>query len=111
MHQHPLAYILVNAGATSINAGNIENVIGRTECPFVTGIPGPADISDLFEQWEYDFDVWFANLKAQLTDNVAANLQAQIDELKESAYKTYTGTTLPASSLGSNGDTYVQVLG
>lgn len=25
--------------------------------------------------------------------------------------KTYTGTTLPASSLGSNGDTYVQVLG
>ena len=111
VHQHALAYILVNAGATSINAGNIENVIGKTECPFVTGLPGPADISDLFEQWEYDFDVWFANLKAQLTDNVAANLQAQIDELKESAYKTYTGTTLPASSLGSNGDTYVQVLG
>ncbi|MFR9256642.1 MAG: hypothetical protein ACLVJ6_14720 [Merdibacter sp.] len=99
VHQHALAYILVNAGATSINAGNIENVIGKTECPFVTGLPGPADISDLFEQWEYDFDVWFANLKAQLTDNVAANLQAQIDELKESAYKTYTGTTLPASSL------------
>ena len=41
----------------------------------------------------------------------ANDLQAQIDELKESAYKTYTGTTLPASSLGSNGDTYVQVLG
>lgn len=111
VHQHALAYILVNAGATSINAGNIENVIGKTECPFVTGLPGPADISDLFEQWEYYFDVWFANLKAQLTDNVAANLQAQIDELKKSAYKTYTGTTLPASSLGSNGDTYVQVLG
>ena len=39
---------------------------------------------------------------------MAANLQRQIDELKEGAHKIYTGSTAPASSLGEDGDTYVK---
>lgn len=36
LHQYPLAYIAVAAGASSIVSGNITNTIGTYLCPFVT---------------------------------------------------------------------------
>ena len=78
--QHPLAYIKVTAGATSITASMIQVVVGTSECPFVTGIIDTAQIDALFQQWNGEFNEWFENLKAQLSDNVVANLQAQIDQ-------------------------------
>lgn len=78
--QHPLAYIKVTAGATAITQSMIEVVVGTSECPFVTGIIETAQIDALFQQWNGEFNAWFDNLKAQLSDNVVANLQKQIDE-------------------------------
>ena len=78
--QHPLAYIKVTAGATAITQSMIEVVVGTSECPFVTGIIETAQIDALFQQWNGEFDEWFENLKAQLSDNVVANLQNQIDQ-------------------------------
>ena len=78
--QHPLAYIRVTAGATAITQSMIQVVVGTSECPFVTGIIETAQIDALFQQWNGEFDEWFDNLKAQLSDNVVANLQAQIDQ-------------------------------
>lgn len=78
--QHPLAYIKVTAGATAITQSMIQVVVGTSECPFVTGIIETAQIDALFQQWNGEFDEWFENLKAQLSDNVVANLQAQIDK-------------------------------
>lgn len=78
--QHPLAYIKVTAGATAITQSMIEVVVGTSECPFVTGIIETAQIDALFQQWNGEFDAWFDNLKAQLSDNVVANLQNQIDQ-------------------------------
>ena len=78
--QHPLAYIKVTAGATAITQSMIQVVVGTSECPFVTGIIETAQIDALFQQWNGEFDEWFDNLKAQLSDNVVANLQRQIDQ-------------------------------
>lgn len=78
--QHPLAYIKVTAGATAITQSMIQVVVGTSECPFVTGIIDTAEIDALFQQWNGEFNEWFENLKAQLSDNVVANLQAQIDQ-------------------------------
>lgn len=78
--QHPLAYIRVTAGATAITQSMIQVVVGTSECPFVTGIIETAQIDALFQQWNGEFDEWFDNLKAQLSDNVVANLQNQIDQ-------------------------------
>lgn len=78
--QHPLAYIKVTAGATAITQSMIQVVVGTSECPFVTGIIETAQIDALFQQWNGEFDAWFENLKAQLSDNVVANLQGQIDK-------------------------------
>lgn len=78
--QHPLAYIRVTAGATAITQSMIQVVVGTSECPFVTGIIETAQIDALFQQWNGEFDEWFDNLKAQLSDNVVANLQNQINQ-------------------------------
>mgnify|MGYP000583253760 CR=1 FL=1 len=108
LHQHPLSYVKVAGGATSIKASDIEITVGSSACPFVTGILSTASIEVLFQAWQEDFDIWFDNLQAQMEGDVAANLQRQIDELKEGAHKIHIGATAPASSLGEDGDTYVK---
>lgn len=82
VHQHPLAWVTVAPGVTQIAASAIENAVGTSACPFVTGIIATTAIDDLFNQWNGEFDEWFNNLKAQLSDNVVANLQKQIDANK-----------------------------
>ena len=82
VHQHPLAWVTVKPGVTQIAASAIENAVGTSACPFVTGVIATTSIDDLFNQWNGEFDEWFDNLKAQLSDNVVANLQKQIDECK-----------------------------
>lgn len=79
VHQHPLAWVTVKPGVTKIDASAIENAVGTSACPFVTGIIATTSIDDLFNQWNGEFDEWFDNLKAQLSDNIVANLQRQID--------------------------------
>lgn len=83
VHQHPLAWVTVSPGVTQIAASAIENAVGTSACPFVTGIIATTAIDDLFNQWNGEFDEWFDNLKAQLSDNIVANLQRQIDECKK----------------------------
>ena len=82
VHQHPLAWVTVAPGVTQIAASAIENAVGTSACPFVTGVIETTAIDDLFNQWNGEFDEWFDNLKAQLSDNVVANLQRQIDANK-----------------------------
>ena len=111
VHQHPLAWVTVAPGVTQIAASAIENAVGTSACPFVTGIIATTDIDDLFAQWNGEFDEWFDNLKAQLSDNVVANLQRQIDARvkiadKATADDVYNGTddskwVSPASLSGS----------
>lgn len=96
VHQHPLAWVTVAPGVTQIAASAIENAVGTSACPFVTGIIATTSIDDLFNQWNGEFDEWFDNLKAQLSDNVVANLQRQIDECKKGL--TAKGTIIDATT-------------
>ena len=96
VHQHPLAWVTVAPGVTQIAASAIENAVGTSACPFVTGIIATTAIDDLFNQWNGEFDEWFDNLKAQLSDNVVANLQRQIDECKKGL--TAKGTIIDSTT-------------
>lgn len=78
--QFRLADITVETAATSISEANIANKIGQGDTPFVTAPVQSVDISDLFEQWNGEFNEWFDNVKAQLEGDVVTNLQRQIDE-------------------------------
>ena len=80
IHQHPLAYVLVDPGVTSITADKIDIRVGKSDCPFSTAILQTVSIDDLFNAWESEFDQWFSNVQAQLEGNIVTNLQKQIDD-------------------------------
>lgn len=78
--QHPLAYVYVPAGSSSISQSNIEYVVGKSECPFVVAAVQSVNIDALVAQWQDEFDTWFDNLEYQLSGDVAGNLQNQINQ-------------------------------
>ena len=102
LHQYALGYITVNAGVTSITADKIEVNVGKTTCPFITSVLQQTDITALFNQWDAEFNAWFANVQAQLSGNVAANLQRQIDALKIATGSKITKSTSLAANLPEN---------
>lgn len=77
-NQHPICYAKVTPGLTKMVQGNIENRVGFSDCPWITGIVGSADLTQVFAQWQYDFDEWFDALQDALSGDVAGNLQRQI---------------------------------
>lgn len=52
VHQYPLAYVTVGKGVTSIRQADIENCVGTSVCPFVTGILEVISIEQLIPQWK-----------------------------------------------------------
>lgn len=107
-HQHPLAYIYRKAGSTVITQADITNMVGTSSCPYITGILQVQNIDNIVAQWEAqwnqwyaekvsdtnsdsselladmksDFDIWFADVKALLDDNVATELAGKVAELQ-----------------------------
>lgn len=77
-NQHPLCYAKVTPGLTKMVQGNIENRVGFSDCPFIVGAVGSADLTQVFAQWEYDFDTWFDGVVDTLSGDVAGNLLALI---------------------------------
>lgn len=78
-----LASIIVAAGATSIAQASItDKRPDSTVCGWVQGTVDQIDTTDLFAQYDNAFQTWFDSIKAQLSGNVATNLQNQINELK-----------------------------
>ena len=91
VHQYPLAYITRPKATTTVSAGNIENAIGTSACPIVTGVLEVLDddrfIAQTIANLTTDFNTWFEGIKDTLDENTAANLLNKInenyDELKE----------------------------
>lgn len=105
VNQYPLAYIFRKSGSTSITQSDIENCVGTSACPFVVGVVEVMSIDDLISQWssqwvdwlddkgnsfddwmanqKLDFNTWFSDLKNQLDENQAGNLQNQINDLND----------------------------
>lgn len=107
-HQYPLAYIYREAGSTAITQADITNMVGTSSCPYITGILQVQNIDNIVAQWEgqwnkwysetvskadtdaselmaemkYDFDIWFADVRALLEDDAATQLAAQVAELQ-----------------------------
>ena len=76
-----LADVLINNGATQIIQANITDTrFNKSLCGIVTNPLDSIDTTDLFAQYTDAFNRWFENLQAQLDENVATNLQNQIDQ-------------------------------
>lgn len=107
-HQHPLAYVYRKAGSTEITQADITNMVGTSECPYITGILQVQNIDNIVAQWnaqwnqwyaekvaqtdvdaselmaemKSEFDIWFADVQALLEDDVATALATQVAELQ-----------------------------
>lgn len=80
IHNHPIAYITVPSGATAIRTQDIEILVGKNPCPFITSVLQATDITELFANWEGQFTEWFENIQQVLSEEVVTNLQLQIDQ-------------------------------
>lgn len=83
LYEMELAQITVAAGVASISQANITDMRQNTSrCGIVKGTIDQIDTTDLFAQYNDAFQTWFADIQAQLSGDVAANLQNQISSLK-----------------------------
>lgn len=101
VHQHPLAWITVNGGATAITQANIENAIGTSQTPYVTAILQLTNVDQLLAQWDAQFGEWFRNIQAQMEGDVATNLQRQISaiDMEQTNSGVYYEDHLPYAKL------------
>lgn len=90
LHQYPLAYVSIAVGVTQITNANIENRIGRSDCPFVTAVLEGMNIDTLVQQWEEQFYDWFNKLEDTLSGDVAGNLLLMIQNLEKHAIYEYS---------------------
>lgn len=78
-NQYPLGYIYRRANTDIIDQEDIENTVGTSECPFVTGILEVISIDELLLQWKaqwsnfmarYDAEAreWYEEFKIQLNE-------------------------------------------
>lgn len=65
---HPIAYVTVKAGVSEITTSDIEIVVGKQECPFVTGILDSVAIDDLFNQWDENFQTFMTTKQTEWAD-------------------------------------------
>lgn len=110
VHQYPIAYVTISPGVTSITADKISINVGKDKCPFITSILQQADISDIFNGWETEFNTWFANIQNQLSGDVAANLQRQINSntalIHQNEPNEATKTLLQLGANGTSNDAW-----
>lgn len=113
-HQYPLCFVRRRADTARIRQADIENAIGTSLCPFVTGIIDTIKIDALIAQWGAQwndwtdeqrtaFTEWFSNLQHVLDGDVAGHLQNEIDALenvlKDISY--FEGDDVPSDGVAS----------
>lgn len=94
-----LATISVKTNATQITDGDItDKRSDSTVCGWSTpfdniNVDGIVDqYKEIFSQADVQFQEWFKNLKNQLDDNQASNLQNQLDSLDSKVYTAYANS-------------------
>lgn len=95
-HDLVLSTVLVQPNAPKLNAEDItDKRPDKTYCGFVIGLIDQIDTTELFQQYDDAFQEWFNEMKDQLTEDAAGNLQTQIGNLLD--LKTNNKTSLVAA--------------
>lgn len=82
-HDLVLSTIMVQPNASKLNAEDIvDKRPDKTYCGFVTGVIDQIDTTELFNQYDNAFLVWFNEMKDQLSTDAAGNLQLQIENIQ-----------------------------
>lgn len=137
-NQYPLAIVTVPKDCSQLEQGFIENRIGTSDCPFVTGPLETINADALLAQWDDQWERWYNGIRDILSDvdpggslGVAVfDLQQDVQNLEEKKYDKSTaetqitnltnqinarhiiryGTAAPNNSVGIDGDVYIQIM-
>lgn len=122
LNQYPLAYIYREANTSTVTDSVIQNRVGTSDAPYVTGILQVQNIDNIVAQWrsqwndwtaetKNEFETWFSSIKDLLDEDVAAKLAADVVDLKtitaelqeeaESERPVTTGGTGASTPLGA----------
>lgn len=103
VHQHPLAYVTVNAAVTELSGSDIEIRTGFSDCPWITGLLQITAIDDLFNAWDAQFKA-FQNSKEQDYQNFLKNANKELqDWMAKNQNEFTTWFTLVKGYLGEDG--------
>ena len=107
VHQIPLAFCLVKAGATAITQAEIVNCVGTSRCPFVTGAVQNMKIDDLIAQWESQYSQWYNANNTEFT-TFMSNSRSTF-----SSFMSTSGTTFNTfmSTSGTTFNTFISTSG
>ena len=109
VHQYPLAYITVDPNVTVITQQKIQNAVGTSACPFVTGIIDTLDIDNLIAQWSSEFNVLFAELEdmiAQAASQTILDKSVTFPKLANDAIKRVVTNKVVAKEAFTSNNTY-----
>lgn len=67
-NQYPLAYVYRTANVETINQEDITNMVGTSECPFVTSVLESVSIDNLLLQWKDQWEQFLSNYEESATD-------------------------------------------
>lgn len=95
-HQYPLCYIERKPNVEKIVQADITNMVGSSECPFVTGILQTIDIDQLLLQWKdqwAQFVIAYEKTAEEWMDDQKADFTAYYTEFKRqmAAFETASG--------------------
>lgn len=95
-NQYPLAYVFREKNTNDITTADITNMVGTSDCPFVTGVLETMDIDDLVAQWGAQWEEYVLKYGKEAEEWQAerrAELQAFYDEyvLQLNEYQTQLG--------------------
>lgn len=109
IYQIVVAEIAVAAGAVGVTAIDItDKRIDSNVCGLVASTVDQPDFEDLYTQFTAAFDEWFDEMKDQLSEDAAGNLQNEIDDLDDAVVKHSTQSLTDAQkaqarlNIGSN---------
>ena len=84
-HQYPLCYVERKPNVEKILQADITNMVGSSECPFVTGILQTIDIDQLLLQWKdqwAQFVITYEKTADEWMDDQKADFTAYYNEFK-----------------------------
>ena len=109
-----IADIYINNGATQITQANITDTRFNAQlCGIVKGVVDQIDATNLFAQYNAAFEEWFSTIQGILDGDIAANLAAQILNVKAEVNThsdDYTEHIPFVKATSSDGVTYSAIL-
>ena len=109
--QYPLADIRVAANATDLTQSSIVNRVGTADCPWVTGATTTINASDLYAQWDGEFQdfidgLWVPESQDEYTEvmmHLAALTDVRVVEFLASGWtETSSGSNVYSQTVAVN---------